>query len=367
MNNGIREKELPDRFGSDEYQVLLVAEKYQTGFDQPLLHTMYVDKRLSGIQAVQTLSRLNRMHTGKEDTFVLDFVNDPQEILEAFQPYYEQTFIGERADPNHLYELQAKLDAQQVYFKAEIEEFCKVFFRPRRDQTPSDHARMNACIDPAVGRFKELEEETREEFRKTLVAFRNLYSFMSQVIPFQDSDLEKMYSYVRFLLLKLPKNRGPIYSFDDEVALKYYRLQKISEGSIALEPGAHYEVHGPTSVGTGVAREGEIQLSKLIDILNERFGTQFKPADQLFFDSIREDAVADGGLKQAAQVNTMENFAYVFRKALPGLLIDRMDQNEDIAAKYMNEAAFREAVSDYLLREVYEQIRKEMAVGSHVI
>jgi len=358
MNNGIREKELPERFGTEEYQVLLVAEKYQTGFDQPLLHTMYVDKRLAGIQAVQTLSRLNRTHPGKEDTFVLDFVNEPEDILGAFQPYYEQTLIGERAEAKQLYELQAKLDAQQVYYKAEVEEFCKVFYKPRRTQMPADHARMNACIDPAVGRYNELEEEEREEFRKTLVAYRNLYAFFSQVIPFQDTDLEKLYSYIRFLLTKLPRgDRGPVYNFDDDVALKYYRLQKISEGSIRLEPSKPEPVSGPTAVGTGVARGEEIELSRLIDILNERFGTEFKPGDQLFFDSIREDAVSDSNLRQAALANTMENFGYVFRKALEGLFIDRMDQNEELTAKFMNEDQFREIVSRHLLKQVYEQIR----------
>ena len=361
MNKGIREKELPERFGTEEYQVLLVAEKYQTGFDQPLLHTMYVDKRLAGIQAVQTLSRLNRTHPGKEDTFVLDFVNEPEEILRAFQPYYEQTIIGERAEPRQLYELQAKLDGYQVYYKTEVEEFSKVFYKPRQNQTPTDHARMNACIDPAVNRYNGLEEEVREEFRKTLVAFRNLYAFMSQVIPFQDSDLEKLYSYVRFLLAKLPRdNRGPIYNFDGDVALKFYRLQKISEGSIIMEPGARNEVSGPTSVGTGVARSDEIELSRLIDILNERFGTEFRPGDQLFFDSIREDALADSSLRQAALANTMENFGFVFRKALEGLFIDRMEQNEEITAKFMNEDQFREAVSQHLLKEVYEKIREEV-------
>jgi type I restriction enzyme R subunit len=360
MNKGIREKELPERFGAEEFQVLLVAEKYQTGFDQPLLHTMYVDKRLAGIQAVQTLSRLNRTHPGKEGTFVLDFVNEPEEILQAFQPYYEQTIIGERAEPKQLYDLQAKLDGHQVYYQAEVEEFCKVFYKPRQNQTIADHARMNACIDPAVKRYKGLEEEVQEEFRKTLVAFRNLYSFMSQVIPFQDSDLEKLYTYLRFLLRKLPRdNRGPIYNFDDDVTLKFYRLQKISEGSIVMEAGAGCEVSGPTSVGTGVARGDEIELSKLIDILNERFGTEFKPGDQLFFESIREDALADSSLRQAALANTMENFGYVFRKALEGLFIDRMEQNEEITAKFMNEDQFREAISQHLMKEVYEKIREE--------
>lgn len=356
MNNGIREKELPERFGTDEYQVLLVAEKYQTGFDQPLLHTMYVDKRLAGLQAVQTLSRLNRTHPGKEDTFVLDFVNDTQEILDAFQPYYEQTAIGERADPKQLYELQARLDAQQVYYKAEVEEFCKIFYKPRKSQTPADHAKMNACIDPAVNRFIQLEEGTQEEFRKVLVAYRNLYAFLSQVIPFQDSDLEKLYSYIRFLLAKLPRrDLGPAYKFDDEVALKYYRLQKISEGSIDLQAGKGGEVPGPIDVGTGVDHEEKIVLSQLIDILNERFGTEFKPADQLFFDSILEDAVSDTTLRQAAVANTMENFGYVFLKALEGLFIDRMEQNEEITAKFMNEKEFQEAVSRSLMKQVYEQ------------
>ena len=366
MNNGIREKELPVKFGTEEYQVLLVAEKYQTGFDQPLLHTMYVDKRLSGIQAVQTLSRLNRTHPGKDNTFVLDFVNDTDEILKSFQPYFEQTVIGERAEPQQLYELQAKLDSYQVYFKAEIEEFCKVFYKPKATQTIADHARMNACIDPAVSRFREKEEDEQEEIRTTLIAYRNLYSFMSQVIPFQDTDLEKLYSYLRFLLSKLPRgNRGPIYDFDDDVSLKYYRLQKIGEGSIKLDSGKEEPVSGPTAVGTGKTLGDEIALSKLIDILNDRFGTEFKPGDQLFFESIREDAVADSTLQQAALANSMENFGYVFRKALEGMFIGRMEQNEEITTKFINEGEFQRVVSETLLRQVYDQIREQNVLVSN--
>ena len=360
MNNGIREKELPEKFSTDEYQVLLVAEKYQTGFDQPFLHTMYVDKRLSGIQAVQTLSRLNRTHPGKEDTFVLDFVNEPKEIQDSFQPFYERTLVGERVEAKQLYEMQAKLDGHQVYHKAEVDEFCKVFYQSKQNQTATDHARMNACIDPAVTRFNELEEDVREEFRKTLVAFRNLYAFMAQIIPFQDSDLEKLYTYIRFLLRKLPRRSGgPTYHFDDEVSLKYYRIQKISEGSIALDSGGKYTVDGSTEVGTGTPKGDEIELSKLIDILNDRFGTEFKPGDQLFFESIREDAVADSSIRQAAQANTLENFGYVFNKALEDFFIDRMDQNEEITARFMNEDKFRKIVSKHLMKEVYEQVREE--------
>jgi type I restriction enzyme R subunit len=367
MNKGIKEKELPEKFSSDAYQVLIVAEKYQTGFDQPLLHTMYVDKRLAGIQAVQTLSRLNRTHPGKEETFVLDFINEPEEILNAFQPYYEQALVGEQAEAKQLYELQARLDESQVYYKAEVEEFCKVFYRPKKHQTPADHARMNACIDPAVARYKQLDEDKGEEFRKVLVAYRNLYAFLSQVIPFTDSDLEKLYSYIRFLLTKLPRrDPGPAYDFDDEVTLKYYRLQKISEGAISFEKGKGAEISGPTSVGTGTSHEETIELSQLIDILNERFGTEFTPADQLFFDSILEDAVADNALRQAAVANTMENFSYVFLRALEGLFIDRMELNEEITAKFMNEKEFQDVVGQALLRQVYKQIRAEEGQVGHV-
>ena len=161
MNGGVKEKELPDTFAKPEFRVLLVAEKYQTGFDQPLLHTMYVDKRLAGIQAVQTLSRLNRTHPLKDDTFVLDFVNDPAEIQEAFRQYYEGSVMGEQVDPDRLYEVKAELDASGIYLQTEVAEFARVFFAPKRRQSPGDHKAMNALLDQAVARFAQLQEARR--------------------------------------------------------------------------------------------------------------------------------------------------------------------------------------------------------------
>ena len=319
---------------------------------------MYVDKRLSGLRAVQTLSRLNRTRHGKEDTFILDFVNEPKEIQDAFQPYYEQTSVGEQADPNQLYELKARLDGYQVYYIEEVEEFARIFYKSKEKQTSTDHAKMNACLDPAVNRFNNLGDK-KEEFRKALTAYKNLYSFLSQVIPFQDADLEKLYSYIRFLLTKLPKRTGPKYSFDDEVKLEYYRLQKISEGSIILKTGEEAPISEPTSVGTGVEHGVKIKLSQLIDILNDLFGSNLKLADQLFFDSIEEDAISDPNLHQAALVNTMENFAYVFKKAIQDLFLDRMEQNEELTTQFLNEKKFRETITDYLLKDVYTKIRSE--------
>ncbi len=319
MNDGIKESELPEKFDSHEYQVLLVAEKYQTGFDQPLLHTMYVDKKLTGLQAVQTLSRLNRTCAGKEDTFILDFRNKPEEIYKAFKPYYEDTPTEPLTDAQHLYRLQHQIEETGLIFDQEINAFCAVYFKPRRKETVHDHAQMNGVLDQAVERFRERPEDEREDAKSLLVNFRNMYSFLSQVIPYQDSDLEKLYTYLRFLLTKLPKREsGPGLPLEDEVELQYYRLQKISEGQIDLNTGGAKPLKGLNDVGTG-QEDQSIRLSELIDILNERYGTNFTQADQLFFDQIQEEAIESETLQKAAATNSKDDFRYVFEKAFEGL------------------------------------------------
>ncbi len=363
MNDGIKETELPEKFDTYDYQILLVAEKYQTGFDQPLLHTMYVDKKLSGIQAVQTLSRLNRTCVGKEDTFVLDFRNKPEEIYEAFKPFYEYTPVDELIDSQHLYRLQNQIDESGIIFEEEINAFCEVYFKPRRRETVHDHAKMNGILDKAVERFKAVEEEKQEETKGLFVNFRNMYGFLSQIIPYQDTDLEKLYTYLRFLLTKLPRRAfGPAYQLEDDVELQYYRLQKISEGQIDLKGGDIKSLKGPSDVGTGTAEDEEIKLSELIDLLNERFGTEFTQADQLFFDQIQEEAVADEGLRKAATVNTVDDFRYVFSKAFEGLVIERMEGNEEIFSRLMSDDEFRKMASEHLLHKVYTSINREKTV-----
>ena len=361
MNGGIKEGELPEKFDSPDYQVLLVAEKYQTGYDQPLLHTMYVDKRLAGIQAVQTLSRLNRMHPLKEDTFVLDFVNDREEIRAAFKQYYEGAEMGEEADPNRMYAIKAELDASGIYLPEELQRFVEVYFKPKQRQSAADHQTMNAALDPAVDRFGGLQAEDEEQaelWRGKLNAFRNLYAFLSQVIPYQDSDLERLYTYLRFLSPKLPKRTsGQRYSFDDEIRLEYYRLQKISEGSISLREGKAEPLDGPREVGTGAGHEEDVPLSRLIEVINERFGTDFTDSDQLFFDQIIEAAIEDGSLREAALVNPEEKFSLLFASLLETLFIERMEQNEDIFARFMNERDFQKLISGWISAKVYNRFK----------
>lgn len=359
MNDGLAESELPETFERDDYRVLLVAEKYQTGFDQPLLQTMYVVKKLAGVQAVQTLSRLNRMAPGKTRTFVLDFANEEDDIYKAFKPYYEATPIGDNADPHRLSELQHKLLEWAIFAPADVDAFAEVWYRPKREHSASDHRVMNALLDVVVQRFGEREEHEKEEFRGQLTAYRNLYAFLSQIIPYQDSELEKLYAFVRNLIAKLPPpGDGQAFALDDEVALRYFRLQQMTEGSIELSKGYADMLKGPTDVGTLRVAEEPVMLSSLVDKLNERFGTDFNEADQLFFDQIRATAEGNEQIIEAARANNLGDFSSYLERALDELFIDRMEGNEEIFSRIMTDKTFRSAAHEHLAFEIFRRVRE---------
>jgi type I restriction enzyme R subunit len=310
---------------------------------------------------VQTLSRLNRIHPLKEDVFVLDFVNDRNEIREAFKVYYEGAEMGDEVDPARMYQIKGELDASGIYLPEEVERFCAFYFKPKQRQNAADHQALNAALDPAVSRFtvrRRDDEAEAELWRGKVEAFRSLYGFLSQVIPYQDSDLERLYVFLRHLAAKLPRrSHGPAYQFDDDVRLEYYRLQKISEGSISLRDGDARHLDGPTEVGSGLVRKEPMPLSQLIDIVNERFGTDFNQADQLFFDQIVEAAMADDGLRQAAAVNPGDKFELVFKNLLDTLFVERMDQNEEIFVRFMNDLPFQKVVTAWMASEAYRKLR----------
>ena len=362
MNDGLAESELPETFERDDYRVLLVAEKYQTGFDQHLLQTMYVVKRLAGVQAVQTLSRLNRIAPGKSRTFVLDFANEEDDIYKAFKPYYETTPVGENADPDRLSELQHRVLTWAIFTPADVAAFAEVWYRAKRHHSVSDHRVMNAVLDAVVQRFQHREEEKREEFRGQLKAYRNLYAFLSQIIPYQDSDLERHYAFVRNLLSKLPPpGNGQAFVLDDEVALRFFRLQQMTEGSIRLSDGEADPLKGPTDVGTAQARDEDVTLSSLIDRLNERFGTNFTEADQLFFDQIRASAENNEKIAEVARANSFKDFASYLDRMLDELFIARMENNEEIFSRVMTNTEFRSAAHGHLAREIFRRVREKQA------
>jgi type I restriction enzyme R subunit len=362
----ISEKQLPVRFESPDYQILLVANKYQTGFDQPLLCAMYVDKRLDGVQAVQTLSRLNRMIPGKAAPFVLDFVNDTETIFQAFKPYYDKTGLQEASDPAKLETLKHELDLYQVYHWSEVEAFARIFYKPAERQTPADHARMQRHLQPAVDRYKAIETtEQRQEFRDKLSGYVKVYAFLSQIIPYADPDLEMLYSFSRFLLPHLPIDRDTtVVKIGDEVELQYYRLERIYSGPIDVREGDPEYVKSPTDVGTGRAKDEKAPLSEIIQVLNERFGTQFTEEDRLFFQQIKEKACKSEQVVRTALANPLDKFQLGIRKLIEDFMIERMAENDKIVTRYMADQAFQSSAFPILAREIFDAVRAEAAIAA---
>ena len=349
----ISESALPGRFASPDYQILLVAEKYQTGFDQPLLQAMYVDKPLSGVHAVQTLSRLNRIAVGKQPPFVLDFVNSPADIAAAFAPYYGVTELRERSDPYQLDSLAYELNEAQVYLQDEVDKFAAVFYLPLHKQRPSDHVRIEATQQPAVDRFKALDDEAQHEFGDRLSAYVSLYTFLSQIIPYGDCDLERLYSYGRKLLPKLHTGDSPEpVHLGDDVELEYYRIQKISSGAISLD-GDDTTVTSPTAVGTGNVEEDKEPLSRIIDRLNQQFGTNFDDSDRLFLEQIQNDALQAGEMLATARANDLDKFILAERQRLRDLMLARLAGNDKFVNRCLEEQDFGEIVEIGLLNEIF--------------
>jgi len=356
----ISEGQLPKRFASPDYNILLVAEKYQTGFDQPLLCAMYVDKRLDNVQAVQTLSRLNRKIPGKEAPFVLDFVNKAEDIYKAFKPYYDRTSLQEVSDPAKLETLKHELDLAQVYHWGEVEAFAQVFYKPLESQKTRDHAEMEKWLQPAVDRFKDIQDEAaRQEFRDKLNGYVKAYAFLSQIIPYTDPELEMLYSFGRFLLPHLPLDReGGVVKLGDEVGLRYYRMERIFSGTIDLDEGEDKGVKSPTDIGTGGAKEDKAPLSEIIKALNERFGTQFTEEDRLFFQQIKEKACNNEHVVQTALANPLDKFTLGIKKLLAAFMIERVTENDAIATRYMDDQQFEGVALPFLAKEIYDSVRE---------
>lgn len=357
--NKFSEKELPEKFNSDEYKVLLVAEKYQTGFDEPLLHTMYVDKPLSGIKAVQTLSRLNRTCPGKEDTFVLDFINDPEDIKASFQPYYESTSLSEITDPNILYDMQAEIEPYQVFTEDEVQKVNELEVTGGAKKSTRAQTELNALLDHGVERYKKLSDEEQQAFKQAATKFSRTYGFVLQVVTFIDLDLHKLYIYLTYLLRKLPRDKGDkdVYLADD-VALEYYRNQKVFEGSIELEKTGGVELD-PQKHGAGGAVEDEkVRLSTILEKLNDRFGTQFTETDFLAREQVKEDMLNDEDLRQKAANNTKENFKFAFEKTFMDFVIDRMSSNQEFFMKILENDEFKTYIMEDMMHEVYGEVNQ---------
>lgn len=308
MNNLSAKKTIEVALGEEPYKILIVANKYQTGFDQPLLHTMYVDKPLNGITAVQTLSRVNRIHPPhKNDTLVLDFANQTEVIQKAFQPYYEATFLKEGTDPHKLYELEEKLIDYQIFDQTDVDAFIKAW------KKGESQPKLHNLLSPIVNEFRNKTKKDQVGFKKTLKRYQSIYSFLSQLIPFSDVNLEKIFLFNKFLAKKLPTINNPLpFNVLEDIDMDSYKIVNKGEKEIKLQSDGELK---PITAGVGeFAPDINTKLSKIIQALNDAFGTDFTDDDKVFLGRVKDNLLENKELLNKMKHNSKENVKAVFEK-----------------------------------------------------
>jgi type I restriction enzyme, R subunit len=350
--NGIPETQTAETFKRDLYRLLIVAFKFQTGFDQPLLHTMYVDKKLGGVNAVQTLSRLNRVYPGKEETIVLDFANEAEEIREAFQPYYEATLLSEATDPNLLYDHQRSLEDFHFYSPEDVERFAALWMDAKTEQ-----GKLHAALAPVVERYRAAAPDEQAAFRGLLGDYLRLYAFLSQVVPFADPDLEKLYAFGHLLHRKLPvpEDELPREVLQD-INLERYATRRQWSGKIELERGQG-ELEPRGAKGPTQAPEPEEEpLSQILKALNERFGTDFTEGDRVFIQQLEDRLAAHQALEASVRVNPEDNARLTFEQVVNDLLYEMMNTNFKFFRQVNDDQQFARVFLDWL----FERYRKRL-------
>ncbi|WP_437808716.1 type I restriction endonuclease subunit R [Sorangium sp. So ce1078] len=352
--NGFPSSEIVDRFQEDPYRFLICADKFQTGYDEPLLHTMYVDKPLSGIKAVQTLSRLNRAHPDKHDVFVLDFQNDAETITKAFADYYRTTVLSEETDPNKLHDLKAALDGWQVYAPEQVEEVVTLFL------SGAERDKLDPILDACVAAYLErLDEDGQVDFKGKAKAFVRTYEFLASVLPYSNAAWEKLSILLNFLIPKLPApkeedlSRGILESID----MDSYRVEKRAAQKLALpdEEG----VVGPVPVAGGGHRP-EPQMDRLSNILksfNEQFGSHFGDADRIFqrlVDDVAPKVAADAAYQNAKR-NTPETALIELDKALSRVMLGLLKDETEVYKQFVQNPSFKRFVTDLVYRLASER------------
>jgi type I restriction enzyme, R subunit len=354
--NGFASNLIADRIREDPYRFLVCADKFQTGYDEPLLHTMYVDKILSGIKAVQTLSRLNRAHPHKHDTFVLDFMNDAQTIQEAFADYYRTTILSSETDPNKLHDLKADLDRHQVYTPGQVDQFVALYLGG------ADRDQLDPILDACVATYKEqLDEDAQVNFKGNAKAFVRTYSFLASILPFASVEWEKLSIFLNFLLPKLPApveqdlSRGILETID----MDSYRVEKQAAMKIAL-PDSDAEIEPvPTSSG-GHKPEPELdRLSNILKAFNEQFGnipwTDADRVHRLIMQEIPAQVAADTAYQNARKNSDRQNARIEHDKALLRVMIGLMKDQTELFKRFQDDESFKRFVTDTVFALTYDQ------------
>jgi type I restriction enzyme R subunit len=345
--NGFPETQTAEMFKRDEYRFLVVANKFQTGFDQPLLHTMYVDKLLSSVHAVQTLSRLNRTHPGKTSTCVLDFANEADHIQTAFAPYYERTLLSESTDPNLLYDRETELKSFELFTDAEVDYFARIYFTPGTTQD-----RLHAPLDPVIERFGELSGDAQQDFRSKLMDYIRQYAFLSQILPFEDTDLEKLYVFAKFLRRKLPVERDELpVEVLRSIDIESYRIRRTSSGRFTPDHGDPNLA--PLSGVTGRFRDDDPReaLSKIIQELNERFGVELTEADRVTIEYVQGQIDQSAAIIDSLKVNPLDKVRLTFEHVAGDVIQDVYKSNFNFYRLVSDNEPFRDALFAWLFEQ----------------
>jgi type I restriction enzyme R subunit len=342
--NGLSEKQTARVFERPEYRFLVCANKFQTGFDQPLLHTMYVDKKLGGVNAVQTLSRLNRIHPAKRGTMVLDFANEADAIRVAFEPYHEATLLSEATDPNLLYEIQDRLRGFPVFTREDVERFAGVYYNGKATQDM-----LYAVLAPVTTRFRDLTADEQGDFRGQLTDYIRLYAFLGQIMTFADVDLEKLYIFARHLRRLIPGDEDTLpREVQQNIDMESYRIRQTASGKITPERKSGQLGPVQTKEGRGAQEEILEPLSQIIAELNERFGLNLGPEHKLTLGQIMRKLDEDAGLDASARVNTRENIRLTFDHKVEDAIQEIVDSNFDLYKRITDDKAFGESLRDFL-------------------
>ena len=344
--NTVPEAQTATTFDLVEYRFLIVANKFQTGFDQPLLHTMYVDKKLGGVNAVQTLSRLNRTHPEKQSTMVLDFANEIDEIGASFEPYYETTILSEATDPNLLYEKQGRLEEFPVFTEMDVEDFAAIYYGANSAQD-----RLYAALSTSVERFKEMHEDERRDFRGELSDYVRLYSFLAQILPFSEVGLEKLYAFARLLRRLLPHDGEELpREIQQNIDMESYRIQQTGSRKVALDRKGKAGALDPMATkDTRESTPEEMEaLSRIIADLNERFGIELGPEHRVTLGRMMERLEEDAALDAVAKINTLENIRIAFDHKVEEIIQEIVDLNFDLYKRITDDPSFGKVIKNHL-------------------
>ncbi len=301
----IKENQLPKEFASDEYQILVVAEKYQTGFDEPLLHTMFVDKKLKGVKAVQTLSRLNRTCPGKNDTLIIDFANTNEEIKNAFQPYYEETTLDKSVNVNLIYETQSKLREYRIYDDKTVQDFIEVYKRSSSKQSDDDLGIITGILKPVIAEYEKFNDDKRFRFKKTVRNFCKWYGYITTITRMFDRELEEEYIFCQYLDKLLPGIHDPdMVDIEDKLKLEYFKLKDTYDGEIKLEESSKdSELKNPKDVDVSPRIDNIKELNEILDEINSRFNGNFNESDKVMTTALFINIMLEKELKEYAQNN----------------------------------------------------------------